>query len=100
MKNNRRLIATALAIGIALMMLIPAGIVAGGAAAPSMVEQPITSEATASGGGDSEINTIVIQPNATEGKDTYIYSNLYNQKSNFGAQDSLFLANMAATSEH
>ncbi len=92
MKNERKIIATVLAMGIALMMLIPAGVVMGGSSAlKASVEQPGPYGAAAAGGGNSEINTIVIQPNATEGKDTYIYSIPDDQKHNFGAQDLLFV---------
>ena len=73
MKDSKKIIATLFAVGIAFMMLIPAGIVAQDITEPDMAGQSTLPEATASGGGDREINTIVIQPNATEGKDSFIY---------------------------
>ncbi len=92
MKYKNNSISILLSVGIILMMLMPVGMMVNGDTEPieenARPSNPVDASA---GAGDSEINTIVIQANATEGKDTYIYSEPSNQKSNFGAQDSLFV---------
>ncbi len=69
---------------LVLMFMVPAGLMNAG------TQENTAPQPAGSGAVDNEVNTVVIQPNATDGKDTFIWENPSFTKENYG--ESNFIA--------
>ncbi len=68
---------------LVLMFMVPVGVMNAG------TQENTAPQPAGSGIMDNEVNTVVIQPNATDGKDTYMYS--AEPKYNIGARDIIYV---------